>query len=73
VFSVAATIDQIGWVQVCGLVVAAVSVIRAAASPFGVTALDILAPVAFVALILVLSIRLLMGRTRGTQTRTANL
>src|SRR5438067_2369043 len=33
VFSVAATIDQVAWVQVTGLVVAALSVIRAAAAP----------------------------------------
>jgi len=62
VFSVAATIDQVAWVQVTGLVVAALSVIRAAASPFAISALDLLAPLAFLALILILSIRLLIGK-----------
>src|SRR5438094_4759893 len=62
VFSVAATIDQVAWVQVTGLVVAALSVIRAAASPFAITALDVVAPLAFIALILILSVRLLIGK-----------
>src|SRR5437762_496261 len=43
VFSVAATIDQVAWVQVTGLVVAALAVIRAAATPFAITALDLVA------------------------------
>jgi hypothetical protein len=73
VFSVAATIDQVAWVQVAGLVVAAVSVIRAAASPFAITALDVLAPLAFIALILILSVRLLIGRVTRTPTAAANL
>ena len=72
VFSVAATIDQVAWVQVVGLVVAALSVIRAAASPFAITALDLLAPLAFIALILILSIRLLMGTRSPRPTATAN-
>src|SRR2546421_7182232 len=62
VFSVAATIDQVAWVQVTGVVVAALSVIRAAATPFAITALDVVAPLAFLALILILSIRLLIGK-----------
>ena len=72
VFSVAATIDQVGWVQVAGLVVAALSVIRAAASPFAITALDQLAPLAFLALILMLSVRLLMGTVSPRPTGAAN-
>src|SRR3989441_4813402 len=72
VFAVAATIDQVAWVQVVGLVVAALSVIRAAASPFAITALDLLAPLAFIALILILSIRLLMGTRSPRPTATAN-
>ena len=73
VFSVAATIDQVAWVQVAGLVVAALSVIRAAASPFAITALDVLAPLAFIALILILSVRLLLGKPSRRPTAAANL
>ena len=72
VFSIAATIDQVAWVQVAGLVVAALSVIRAAASPFAITALDLLAPLAFLALILMLSVRLLMGTVSPRPTGAAN-
>ena len=72
VFSVAATSDQVAWVQVAGLVVAALSVIRAAASPFAITALDLLAPLAFLALILMLSVRLLMGTVSPRPTGAAN-
>ena len=61
VFSVAATFGQLGWLRVAGLVVAAVSLVRAGTTPFGITALEVLAPIAFLALILLLSIRLLIG------------
>jgi hypothetical protein len=73
VFSVAATIHQVAWVQVAGLVVAALSVIRAAASPFAITALDLLAPLAFIVLILILSVRLLLGKPSRRPTVAANL
>jgi len=73
VFAVGATIDQVAWVQVVGLVVAALSVIRAAASPFAVTALDVLAPLAFLLLILILSVRLLIGTMSPRPTAAANL
>ena len=73
VFSIAATIDQVAWVQVAGLVVAALSVIRAAASPFAITALDVLAPLAFLVLILILSVRLLIGTKSPRPTAAANL
>jgi len=73
VFSIAATIDQVAWVQVAGLVVAALSVIRAAASPFAVTALDVLAPLAFLVLILILSVRLLIGTVSPRPTAAASL
>ena len=72
VFSVAATIDQVAWVQVTGLVVAALSVIRAAASPFAITALDLVAPLAFIALILILSVRLLIGKPSPRPTAAAH-
>jgi len=72
VFSVAATIDQVAWVQLSGLVVAALSVIRAAASPFGITSLDFVAPLAFLALILILSVRLLLAAMPPRSTAAAN-
>ena len=72
VFSVAATIDQVAWVQVTGLVVAALSVIRAAASPFAITALDVVAPLVFIALILILSVRLLIGKPSARPTAAAH-
>ena len=72
VFSVAATIDQVAWVQVTGLVVAALAVIRAAASPFAITALDVVAPLAFIALILILSVRLLIGKPSPRPTAAAH-
>ena len=73
VFAVAATIDQVAWVQVAGLMVAALSVIRAAASPFAITALDVVAPLAFLVLILILSIRLLIGKMLPRPTAAAHL
>ena len=72
VFSVAATIDQVAWVQVTGLVVAALAVIRAAATPFAITALDVVAPLAFIALILILSVRLLIGKPSPRPTAAAH-
>ena len=71
VFSVAATIDQVGWVQAAGWMVAAISLVRVGMTPFGVRALDNLAPIAFLALVLILSVRLLMGRGTPSSTRTA--
>ena len=67
VFSVAATFDQVAWVQV-----AALAVIRAAASPFAITALDVVAPLAFIALILILSVRLLIGKPSPRPTAAAH-
>ena len=55
-----------------GLVVAALSVIRAAASPFAITALDVVAPLAFIALILILSVRLLIGKPSPRPTAAAH-
>src|SRR5438874_1704182 len=72
VFLVAATIDQVAWVQVTGLVVAALAVIRAAATPFAITALDLVAPLAFIALILILSVRLLIGKPSPRPTAAAH-
>src|SRR3989440_6371730 len=70
VFSVAATIDEVGWVRVAGLVVAAIALLRFALTLFGVAALDALAPIAFLILILIVSVRILRGR-KPAPTRTA--
>ena len=70
VFSVAATIDEVGWVRAVGLVVAAISLLRVGLTLFGVAALDALAPIAFLILILIVSVRILRGR-KPAPTRTA--
>jgi hypothetical protein len=61
VFSVAATSDQVRWLRAAGLAVAALSALRAVLTPLDVHALDALAPIAFVVLMLILSVRLLLG------------
>ena len=71
VFSVAATIDEIGWVRVAGLLVAAISLMRVVLTAFGVAALDALAPIAFLILLLILSVRMFMGRSTSMPTSTA--
>ena len=71
VFSVAATIDEIGWVRLAGLLVAAISLVRVVLTAFGVAALDALAPIAFLILILILSVRVLMGLSKPVPTSTA--
>ena len=70
VFSVAATIDEIGWVRVAGLLVAAISLMRVVLTAFGVAALDALAPIAFLILLLILSVRILMGLSKPMPTST---
>ena len=59
-FVSAATLTEPTWLRLAGYVVAAACVIRALESPFGVTALDQVAPLVFVAFVLVLSVRLLV-------------
>jgi hypothetical protein len=64
VFSVGATYDEVGWVRLAGLVVAAISLLRVALIPLGVAALDALAPIAFLILILLISTRILLGLSK---------
>jgi hypothetical protein len=59
-FVVAATLTQPTWLRVASYLVAAACLIRAVASPFGISTLDQIAPLTFVALVLVLSIKLLI-------------
>jgi len=58
-FSLATALADHSWLRVAGLIVAALTLLRAFASPLGVTALDAVAPLAFVAYVLVLSGRLI--------------
>jgi hypothetical protein len=58
----------VAWVRAAGFVVAAVSLLHLVTTSLGVRALDVLAPTAFLALVLILSIRLLMGRNTASST-----
>jgi len=64
-FVAAATLAQTLWLRVASYVVAAACGLRAIGSPFGMTALDQIAPLLFVAFVLVLSIKLLVGSRRA--------
>ena len=59
-FLIAATRDDPPWVRVAAYVVAAACVGRAFASPLGIDSLDQVAPLAFVAMIVLLSVRRLV-------------
>src|SRR2546421_2642154 len=72
VFSVAATVGEVGWVRLAGLMAAAISLLRVALTQFGVAALDALAPIAFLILILILSVRIFMGLSKRMPTSTAH-
>ena len=58
-FSLVAALAQPVWLRGLSLLVAALTLIRAFASPMGVTVLDAVAPIAFVAYVLVLSTRII--------------
>ncbi len=60
-FVSAVTLTQTLWLRVASYVVAAACGLRAIGSPFGMTALDQVAPLLFVAFVLVLSVKLLVG------------
>src|SRR5438445_8747012 len=68
VFAAAATVAEVGWVRAVGLVVAAISLLRVVLKLFGVGALDALAPIAFLVLIVILSVRILMGLSKPMPT-----
>ena len=72
VFSVAATVEEVGWVRLAGLMAAAISLLRVVLTLFDVAALDALAPITFLILILILSVRVLMGLSRRMPTSTAH-
>ncbi|TMG59559.1 MAG: hypothetical protein E6H83_07515 [Chloroflexi bacterium] len=60
-FVSAVTLSEPLWLRIASYVVAAACGIRAIASPLGTTALDQVAPLLFVAFVLVLSVKLLVG------------
>src|SRR6266550_1480539 len=62
-FVVAETLTQPRWLRAASYLVAAACGIRAEESPFGIAALDQVAPLIFVAFVLVLSIKLLVRPT----------
>src|SRR5262249_22967527 len=60
-FSFVAALDEQSWVRIFGLVVGGLCGVRAFASPLGMTALDAVAPIAFLLFVLVLSVRMLIN------------
>src|SRR5437667_3479340 len=71
VFSVAATVEEVGWVRLVGLMAATISLLRVVLTLFDVAALDALAPITFLILILILSVRIFMGLSKLIPTSTA--
>ena len=65
VFALMAARAEPSWLRGAGLVVGALALVRAVASPLGVTAVDDAAPIAFLAFALALSVRVLV--TGGTR------
>jgi hypothetical protein len=59
-FVAAATLGEPLWVRILGYAVAALNVFRGVGEPFGFTAVDVIAPLAFVAFVLVFSLKLLI-------------
>jgi hypothetical protein len=64
-FVLAASTGEAGWVRALAVLVAIASLARAVLSPFGVTALDVAAPLAVLAFVLLLSGRLLFSPAPG--------
>ncbi len=65
ILSAAAGLAATFWVRLLCYAVAALALARAVTSPLGLTALDAWAPIAFLALVLVLSIRMLVAGRRA--------
>lgn len=70
-FAAVATLREPLWLRLVGYAVAAVCVVRALASPLHADVLDQVAPLAFVGLVLVLSVRLVLGRRSVTVETTS--
>src|SRR5438270_8625909 len=60
-FSLATAMINLSWVRIAGLIVAALTIVRAVASPLGVSTLDAVAPITFIVYVLVLSGRLILA------------
>jgi hypothetical protein len=71
IFVVAVTLGKPTWLRVTGYVVAALNVIHGIGSLFGFSALDAVAPIAFVAFMLLLSARLLRRRASAGEAGVA--
>jgi hypothetical protein len=63
-FSALAALAEPTWVRLAGFAVAAVTLVRAFASPLGATILDAAAPILFLAFVLLLSVRMLVAAER---------
>ena len=72
IFSVAATVEEVGWVRLAGLMAATISLLRVVLTLFDVAVLDALAPITFLILILILSVRIFMGLSKRMPTSTAH-
>ena len=59
-FVAAATLGEPFWLRILGYAVAALNVLRGVGEPFGFTAIDVIAPLAFIAFVLVFSVKLLV-------------
>lgn len=69
VFAVAATSQEVLWLRALGLVVAVVSIVRAVLNPLRIDALDQVAPLAFILLVLVLAVRIILGKGTAVASR----
>jgi hypothetical protein len=66
-FVAAASLGQPIWLRIAAYVVAVANVLRGVGDPLGFTALDTIAPLLFIAFVLVFSVKLLVGAQRAHQ------
>lgn len=65
-FVAASSLNQPIWLRIVAYVVALANVVRGIVAPFGITSLGAVAPLLFVAFVLVLSVKLLVRPASGT-------
>jgi len=70
-FAIVAPMGDSLWIRAIGIAVAIACVARAVAGLVGIGALDFVAPLAFIAFVLLLSLRLLLGADEGGPARPA--
>ena len=63
VLVIAASIRETRWLRAIGLLVAALSIVRAGLSPLGIDAIDQVAPIGFILFIVLLAARQILGKT----------